>query len=168
KPEAPFVQFWPGDEWSYGDTLRRVRLRATTLAAAGVKRGDHVLCFIGNGPDLLCTWFAINYLGASYVPINTGARGRVLEHILEDADAKLLVAAASVVERREEVSPGKVKTVLVVEGEAQSVQGLAVRAPADPAQADAAMLRHASPIHPWDLYALMYTAGATGDPQGVM
>lgn len=168
KPEAPFVHFWPGDRWSYGETLRRVRLRATTLAAAGVKRGDHVLCFIGNGPDLLCTWFAINYLGAIYVPINTGARGRVLEHILDDADAKLLVAAASVVERLEEVSPGKVKTVLVVEGEAQSVEGLDVRALVDPAEEDAAMLQLAAPIQPWDLYAIMYTSGTTGNAKGVM
>src|SRR5690606_8954622 len=163
KPEAPFVQFWPGDEWSYGDTLRRVRLRATTLAAAGVKRGDHVLCFIGNGPDLLCTWFAINYLGAVYVPINTGARGRVLEDILDDADAKLFVAAAPLVERLEEVSPGKVKTVLVVEGEAQSVGGLDVRPLVDPAEEDAAMLELAAPIEPWDLYAIMYTSGTTGN-----
>ncbi|MFC0281411.1 AMP-binding protein [Falsigemmobacter intermedius] len=168
RPEAPFVQFWPGDEWSYGETLRRVRLRATTLARAGVKRGDHVLCMMGNGPDLLCTWFAINYLGAVYVPINTAARGRVLEHILDDADAPLLVAAASLVERLGEVSPGKVKTVLVVEGEAQAVAGLDVRMLEDPVEEEASLLELSSPIEPWDLHAIMYTSGTTGNAKGVM
>src|SRR5690606_30754215 len=50
RPDAPFVHFWPGPEWSYAQTLKRVRIRATTLARAGVKRGDHVLCLMGNGP----------------------------------------------------------------------------------------------------------------------
>ena len=88
-PEALFVHFWPSIEWDYRTTLDKVRRRAATLYAHGVRRGEHVLCFMGNGPDLLSTWFAINYLGAVYVPINTGARGRPLEHILYDADARL-------------------------------------------------------------------------------
>lgn len=166
--DAPFVHFWPGDVWTYGETLRRVRLRATVLARAGVKRGDHVLCMMGNGPDLLCTWFAINYLGAVYVPINTAARGRVLEHILEDADAPLLVAASALVERLKDVSPGKLKTVLVVEGEAQAVPGLDVGNLVDPIQEDATLLELDSPIEPWDLYAIMYTSGTTGNAKGVM
>ncbi|MEO2037711.1 MAG: ATP-dependent acyl-CoA ligase, partial [Martelella sp.] len=43
QPEAPFVQFWPGPTWTYGELHRRVRLRASALAQAGVKRGGHVL-----------------------------------------------------------------------------------------------------------------------------
>lgn len=168
RPQAPFVHFWPGDEWSYGETLQRVRRRATTLAKTGVKRGDHVLCLMGNGADLLCTWFAINYLGAVYVPINTGARGKMLEHILADADAPLLVASAPFVERLGDVSPGKVKTVLVVEGEPQAIAGLDVRPLVDPEKEDAALLELSHPIEPWDLYAIMYTSGTTGNAKGVM
>src|SRR5690606_41667099 len=61
KPEAPFVQFWPGGEWSYGDTLRRVRLRGTTLAAAGHERGGPVSCVICEGPDPLGYWFGVRH-----------------------------------------------------------------------------------------------------------
>ena len=75
RPEAPFVRFWPGESWSYAETLVRVQRRAAALRQAGVGQGDHVLCWMGNGPDLLTSWFAINYLGAVYIPVNTAARG---------------------------------------------------------------------------------------------
>ncbi len=54
-PTAPFVHFWPSTKWDYKTTRDCVRQRAATLKSHGVKRGDHVLCFMGNGPDLLTT-----------------------------------------------------------------------------------------------------------------
>lgn len=166
QPDAPFVQFWPGPLWSYGELRRRVRLRASALAQAGVRRGDHVLCLMGNSPDLLCTWFAINYLGAVYVPINTGARGQMLEHILADADAPILIAQAPLVERLAEVRPGKVTTVLVVEGEGGAIDGYDIAPLVDPQEEDPEALKLAQPIEPWDLHAIMYTSGTTGTPRG--
>ena len=168
QPEAPFVQFWPGPSWTYGELHRKVRLRASALAQAGVGRGDHVLCLMGNCPDLLCSWFAINYLGAVYVPINAGARGHMLEHILSDADAPVLIAQAALVERLSEISPGAVKTVLVVEGEAAAISGYDVRTLVDPEKEDMQALSLSQPIEPWDLHAIMYTSGTTGNAKGVM
>ncbi|MDO5527920.1 MAG: AMP-binding protein [Paracoccus sp. (in: a-proteobacteria)] len=168
QPGAPFVRFWPGPEWSYGELHRRVRLRATALAQAGVRRGDHVLCLMGNGPDLLCSWFAINYLGAVYVPINTAARGQMLAHILEDADAEILIAEPELLERLAEVPPGKVRRVLVCGGTASAVAGYDVSALNDPAEDDNQALALDRPIEPWDLHAIMYTSGTTGNAKGVM
>ncbi|MBB3988263.1 crotonobetaine/carnitine-CoA ligase [Sagittula marina] len=166
--DAPFVQFWPGPTWSYGELHRRVRIRASALARAGVKRGDHVLCLMGNSPDLLCSWFAINYLGAVYVPINTGARGQMLEHILLDADAPVLIAQAALVDRLADVAPGRVTTVLTVEGDAPAMPGYDIRPLVDPDTEDAAALELSEPIEPWDLHAIMYTSGTTGNAKGVM
>ena len=33
-----------------------------------MQQGEHVLVWLPNGPECLVTWFAINYLGAVYVP----------------------------------------------------------------------------------------------------
>lgn len=169
-PQAPLVDFWQGPRWSYAETLRQVRLRATTLAQHGVRQGDHVLCMMGNGPELLVSWFAINYLGAVYVPINTGARGRVLEHILADADAALIIAAAGFIERLTEVAPGALRKALVVEGDCVAAGPTALQLlPLIEADSeDAALLQLARPIEPWDLYAIMYTSGTTGNAKGVM
>lgn len=171
RPDAPFVQFWPGpadaSTWTYAQTLAQVRRRAATLARHGVVRGQHVLCFMGNGPDLLATWFAINYLGAVYVPLNTAARGKPLEHILNDADAPLMVAEAALVERLEGLSPGKLKTVLTVDGTAAPLPGLDVQPLADDPAAPVPSAP-VPPIEPWDTQAIMYTSGTTGNPKGVM
>ena len=35
-----------------------------------------------NTIDCLRVWFGINWLGATYVPINTAYKGRLLEHVL--------------------------------------------------------------------------------------
>lgn len=167
-PDAPFVQFWGGPLWSYADTLKQVRLRATTLAQAGVKRGEHVLCFMDNGPDLLVTWFAINYLGAVYVPINSAARGRILEHILEDADAPLLVAASCLCERLEGIGLGQVRKVMVVEGDAPMLPGVDIAPLVEAEAEDAGLLELDRPIEPWDTYGIMYTSGTTGSSKGAI
>lgn len=172
QPDAPFVQFWPtrdsGDCWSYAQTRTRVRLRASALARAGVKRGDPVLCLMDNGPDLLCSWFAINYLGAVYVPINTGARGAMLAHILHDAGARVLIAAAALTDRLEGVAPGSVETVLTVEGAVRPVAGYNLQPLVDPTEEDPGALALAAPIEPWDTQAIMYTSGTTGNAKGVL
>src|SRR3546814_20766682 len=77
-PDRDFVRFWGGATWSYAQTLERVRRRAAALRRHGVRQGDRVLCWMGNGPALLATWFAITLLGAVYVPVTTAARCRPL------------------------------------------------------------------------------------------
>ena len=169
-PDALFVHFWPSVKWDYRTTRENVRRRAATLHAQGVRRGDHVLCFMGNGPDLLSTWFAINYIGAVYVPINTGARGRQLEHILSDADAALLVAESELLDRLDGISLGTLKKVLTVAGDVVSTtrHGVEIASLADICEVDEDVLTLDHPIEPWDTQAIMYTSGTTGNAKGVV
>jgi crotonobetaine/carnitine-CoA ligase len=169
-PDRDFVRFWKGETWTYAQTLTQVRRRAATLRAAGVKQGDHVLCWMGNGPDLLASWFAINLLGAVYVPLNTAARGRPLEHILNDADAALMIAHQGLLPRMEGLSPGKVTHILTV-GTATdappALPGVTVAPLTDPDTApdDLPLER---PVMPWDTQSIMYTSGTTGAAKGVV
>lgn len=169
-PDRAFVRFWKGETWTYAETLNRVRRRAAALRRAGVGQGDHVLCWMGNGPDLLTAWFAINLLGAVYVPLNTAARGRPLEHILDDADAPTLIAHRALLPRLADLSPGKVTRILCVGDSAEAPPGLpgvtvAALEDVDPTPADLALDR---PIMPWDVQAIMYTSGTTGAAKGVV
>ena len=73
----------------YGDLLVRVRQLAGGFAGSGVGRGDHV-CLIQmfDGKEAILTFFALNYLGAVFVPLNTAFKGKVLEHTLNLSDAQ--------------------------------------------------------------------------------
>jgi carnitine-CoA ligase len=169
-PERTFVVFDGGEEWSYGELLRRVRGTAAGLQAAGVGQGDHVLCWLPNGPDALRLWFAINYVGAVYVPINTAYRGGVLRHVVANAGARLMVADHRLVERLADVDLGadvELDTVAAVGGPAAPVPGLRI--------VDAATLVATGepapperPIEPWDTQAILYTSGTTGPSKGVV
>lgn len=168
-PQREFVRFWRGETWTYAETLSRVRSRAAALRAAGVRQGDHVLCWMGNGPDLLASWFAINYLGAVYVPINTAARGRPLAHILDNADAPLMIAERGLIDRLTDLDPGKVRQILLVgdsDRQPPALAGLDL-SPLVDGPADAA-LDLEQPIEPWDTQAIMYTSGTTGPSKGVL
>ena len=82
-PDAPFALFPDGDQWTYADTLAKVRQTAAGLQALGIKQGDHVFCWLPTGADCLKVWFAINYLGAVYVPANLAYKGGLLEHVVQ-------------------------------------------------------------------------------------
>lgn len=167
-PDAPFVHFYQGEVWTYGEMLEKTRRRAAFLAGQGVGQGDHVLTFMGNGPELLLSWFAINYLGAVYVPMNTALLGRLLEYMLGDADAPVLIARPDLVVRLKGLNPGAVRTVLLAgPGEAADV-GLPTRRLSDPDTYDLAAITPARPIEPWDTQAIMYTSGTTGNAKGVL
>lgn len=170
RPNRTFVKFRPGESWTYAQTFANVRRRAAVLREAGVRQGDHVLCWMGNGPDLLTSWFAINYLGAVYVPINTAARGRPLEHILNNVDAQILVAHRGLLGRLSDIGTGTVKTVLLTgdsEDPTPGPTGLAVSDLREP-ETDPGDIPLDRPIAPWDTQAIMYTSGTTGPAKGVV
>ena len=86
-PDKVFVIFDGGPTWTRAELLQHVRADG---GLAGVHRrpsGRQVVCWLPNGPDVLRFWFAINYLGAVFVPINTAYRGGVLSHVLTNSDA---------------------------------------------------------------------------------
>lgn len=171
-PDRIFVRFHGGPTWTYAQTLAQVRRRAATLRREGVKQGDRVLCWMGNGPELLTSWFAINYLGAVYVPLNTALRGRPLEHVLDNAQASLMLAHRALVKRLQDLSPGALRRVLLTgEGEAPSapLAGVSFAALVDAAgEPGADLLATETPIEPWDTQSIMYTSGTTGLSKGVV
>jgi crotonobetaine/carnitine-CoA ligase len=170
-PNKAFAVFHGGPTWTYAELLQRVRCRAVALHARGVRHGDRVLCWMGNSPDLLISWFAINYLGAVYVPLNTGLRGRPLEHVLTNAQARLMIAHPMLCGRLDDIAHGSLTQVLTVgnlANNAASVAGLNF-APLEDAPANSQeCLELAAPIEPWDAQAIMYTSGTTGMAKGVV
>jgi crotonobetaine/carnitine-CoA ligase len=167
-PDKVFAVFDGGERWTYAELLARVRRTAASLQVLGVAQGDFVLSWQGNGPSALLTWFGLNYLGAVYVPVNTSYRGRLLEHVIENSDATLMVADARLLDRLSDVAVAALRRVvalgacewrdprLEVLGESVLVAG-----PDEPVPP----LRE---IAPWDIQNVIYTSGTTGPSKGVL
>ncbi|MBB4660644.1 crotonobetaine/carnitine-CoA ligase [Conexibacter arvalis] len=167
-PNEVFAVFDDGTQWTTRRTRDEALAVAAGLRALGVAAGDAVVSWLPNGQDALRTWFGVNQLGAVYVPVNTAYRGRMLEHVLRDADARVAIVHADLLPRLHEVALGALEHVVVVGG--------AGEAPASVESWDGAALRiHPvtddlldSPAQPWDPYAIIYTSGTTGPSKGVV
>jgi crotonobetaine/carnitine-CoA ligase len=167
--ESVFALFSTGDQWSYARLRGNVRKVAASLQALGVKQDDFVLSWLPNGPHAIAVWFALNYIGAVYVPVNTSYRGRLLAHVIQNSGARLMVADARLADRLAEVETSGLDTLVTISGDPPpALKGIrclnedalsaAAGEPSDPPRA----------IMPWDTHAIIYTSGTTGPSKGVL
>lgn len=121
---------------------------AAKLRDVGVQQGDVVALLLPNRAELIVALFAAWRLGAAVTPINSVLAPAEVAHQFNDAGAKVMVT---------------VDGTTPVEG-AIGVScadlGIGGPAPADPPAA--------VELAPRDLATLIYTAGTTGKPKGVM
>ncbi|MDJ0653298.1 MAG: AMP-binding protein [Xanthomonadales bacterium] len=166
-PDKVFAVFEDGEQWTYAQLRQMVLKLAGGIAGTGVKRGDHVAVWMFDSREAILTFFAINYLGAVFVPFNTAYKGKVLEHVLDNSDAQVLVAHGQLVERLGEVQMATVEKVI-------SVGGGAAPAPlqtldyAQVSESDLPVPELERPIEPWDTQSIIYTSGTTGPSKGVL
>ncbi len=96
--EQLFLDF-SGDGYSYQEIWDRATALATGLHKHGVEPGRTVVSMLDNSVDAVTTWFAVNLLGAIWVPINTALRGTFLSHVVSDADAPIVLCESDFVDR---------------------------------------------------------------------
>ena len=167
-PDKPFMRLPDGDAISYGAFRASVERAAAGLAALGVKQGDYVNVWLPNGVDMVRIWFAINWLGAVYVPINTAYRGNVLAHVIANGGAELMIVASDLVERLAHVDRAQLRTLVVAGGKEHAIPGMEF-VPLEELDADPATLPPLKqPIEPWDVQSIIYTSGTTGRSKGVL
>src|SRR5262245_17006708 len=110
--ERPFIVLRDGREISYASLQADVRAIARALQDLGVKQDAPVRVWMPSGLEAVKLWFAINYVGAIYVPINTGYRGGILEHVVRNSGATLMLAHAELAGRLADIDKAKLKTVV--------------------------------------------------------
>lgn len=171
RPDELFAMFADGSRWTYSETLEVAQQAACALARLGVRQGHRVLSWLPNGPDALRAWFGINWLGATYVPINTAYRGGLLEHVIANSGAEVMICAAAFVPRLEGLKLANLKTLVIADTAAapqpafvEACHGAGILT----AQIDERLLELQRPIESWDEQSIIYTSGTTGPSKGVM
>jgi carnitine-CoA ligase len=168
-PDKVFVRFDDGSEWTYEQTRATVRRAAAALQRLGVAQDDHVLTWLPNSPDALRIWFAINYIGAVYVPLNVAWRGQVLENAVRLSTARFLISHVDLADRILDIDRCALTDMLLIGPGARDkrLPGLAQHDAAELAiPAEPAPLQR--PIMPWDNQMIIYTSGTTGPSKGVL
>ncbi|GAA3613385.1 long-chain fatty acid--CoA ligase [Kineosporia mesophila] len=143
------------------ELLARVNALAAALRGAGVGRGDVVALLLANGVEFLETLYAVNRLGAAFLPLNVRLAPAEWEYILGNSEAVALIAGAEYVPLAPDLPA--IRTRIVV-GE-----------PAPPGWEPYEQVlgaHHGREVPVEDvpgsaLQRLMYTSGTTSRPKGV-
>jgi len=167
KGSEDFAVFQDGETWSYAQLRQKVRKLAGGFHDQGVGRGDHVAVWMFDSKEAILTFFAINYLGAVFVPLNTAYKGQVLSHVLNVSDAKVIVAHGQLLERLGEVDVAQIEKAIAV-GEyvlSEAINGVDFHGVESTASEPPELDR---PIEPWDVQSIIFTSGTTGPSKGVL
>jgi len=171
RPETRFVV---ADDatWTYADVDRLADGLARGLTDLGIGPGDTVSIYSQNRPELVPLVFAVNRLGAIWVPINTDERGDWLRRTLRGSLARVIVVDAAVLERVTGVLEGLPVDHLVLLGDDRASDTGALPAHVsvhslDALAASTATLAACS-VSYGDTSAVLWTSGTTGRPKGVM
>jgi crotonobetaine/carnitine-CoA ligase len=170
QPGKVFLKFGDdGEEWTYARLRELTVQTALGLQQLGVRQGDHVLVWMPNNRDCLRVYFAVQYLGAVFVAINTAYKGSLLAHVVDNADARIAVIHADLLPRLCDVDTASLQTVVVAGGYAKGPAPLRCVAYEDALlPASGRLAAPARAIEPWDPCAIIYTSGTTGPSKGVL
>jgi len=168
RPDDIYAVFDDGGSWSFSQTLAETRRAAAGLYRAGLRQDDRLLIALPNGPDMLRVWFAANYLGAIAVPVNAAYRGGLLERVVTNSAATLIVATAEFAGRLADVDRGALRRAIVFGGSVPAIAGLEMWAASALAESGDMPPAPPRPIAPHDVQCILYTSGTTGPSKGVL
>ena len=137
---------------TYGELLERVQQATARLAAGGITRGDRVALVAGNCVEFPILTYAVNYLGATIVPVNFRLSEGEIAYILGNCDPTIVITDA---ERSEVTKAAAGSTPVMDLGETTS--------PGDDPHVPDPVICDLN-----DDRAIMYTSGTTGRPKGAV
>jgi len=166
-PDCIYLDF-SGRTFTYREAEEQIARLATGLVGLGVAPGDRVAALIENCPDCVFIWFAVNRIGAIYVPINTDYKGEFLRHQLNDSGAKIVVVESEYASRISAIEAGVPSLErLFYRGAPPTIDSRLIVDSLESVRADRIEPVEVE-VKPSDLSMLIYTSGTTGPSKGCM
>ena len=167
-----------GIDTSYAEFDQSIARFASALRELGVEKGDHVAFLLGNTPHFLISLYATMRLGATAIPINPIYTPDEISYILQNSDAKAVIALDMLLPLVEKVAGAfpSVLTYVICETTPEAGEKMAalpedVRKKVKPfTQLIKTSTSDVLPvdISPDDNAVILYTSGTTGRPKGAM
>jgi fatty-acyl-CoA synthase len=176
---------------NYAQMAERVRGFARGLVALGVRPGDHVCLWMPDCIDWVIARWAVPYMGAVLVPINTRFRDNDVGYILRQSDSKFLIvdegaAGVSYLDILGRIAPGfreqkqgewKLPELAQMRGAIgrggdvpasmwrfEDIEALGRQSPDSQRKLD----EFRAGVKPDDVAQILYTSGTTSFPKGAM
>ncbi len=151
--------------WTYAQWEANANKRAQAFARRGIKKGDHVATIFLNGNEVLETYLALMKLGAVIVPLNVRLAPGELQYIIEHSGSSSIILSDEFESPIREIKDGlqNVKQYFMSGGDVQEdmipLEEIYHNEPdRDPSEA----------LDEKDTACILYTAGTTGRPKGVL
>jgi malonyl-CoA/methylmalonyl-CoA synthetase len=142
-----------GRSLTYAELFGAADRLAAGLHARGLRHGDRVAFFLGNGAGFVVAYLAVIRLGAVMVPLNLAYRRREIAHILSDAEPRLFLTDRDRLPVLDELEPGERPAEVILAEDLDSLSGVAA---------------DFGPVDGDDLAMILYTSGTTGRSKGAM
>ena len=162
-PDKTCIVF-EGDRYTFSQLNDRVNRLGNALLNLGVQKGDRVAMLQVNTNQCVEVYFAVSKIGAIYVPLNFRAKGNELAYMLNSSESNTIFAGERYLSLVESIQPeiSTVKNFISLDKPQEGMlyyEDIIKAAPEDEIFTD---------IGDEDTTILMYTAGTTGFPKGVM
>ncbi|MFC1932492.1 class I adenylate-forming enzyme family protein [Chloroflexota bacterium] len=162
-PDKDAVVF-EGKRYTFSQLHERVNRLGNALSNLGIQKGDRVAMLQVNTSQCAEVYFAVAKIGAIYVPLNFRAKGNELTYMLNSAEASTLFMGERYVDLANSIKPevASLKHLVSLDSQHDGMlyyEDMIKSAPADEIFTE---------IDDNDTTILMYTAGTTGFPKGVM
>lgn len=163
-PERTAIVF-DGKRFSFEQLEKRVKKLANGLAEMGVGPGDRIATMEVNCNENIESYFAAAKLDAVYVPLNFRSRPEEISYMLNDSEPKVLITGGRYVPIVDDIKANLVSVEKYIVLNDVSAEGW---------ESYEEVLNNSSDEDRFpegdedDLTMVMFTAGTTGSPKGVM
>ncbi|MBR0665469.1 AMP-binding protein [Roseomonas hellenica] len=160
-PDRLFVEAEDGRRLTYGEIPAATARIANLLRRLGIGPGDRVAGLLDKSPEALLLYLGCCRAGAVYLPIHVELTPPEVDHILLDAEPRLLVCRPAWAERlRGWAAASPVRHLLTLDG--AGAGGLTEALSGEAPEAPVAAAGSTAPN------AIVYTSGTTGKPKGAI
>jgi 2-furoate---CoA ligase len=142
----------------YGALQRRAAELAGGLSELGLGRGDPLCALLANRHQTVELYWATQWLGAKFVPLNFRLSPEEVRYCVQDADGKLVVFEPASAEAAQACRAERVRLVAIGEDGDADARLPELTGQAHPGALD---LDHS------EISLILYTSGTTGKPKGV-